>query len=164
MNDIEATQIIAMLETNWQPFKNTSAAIKLWASAFAEDPYELVDTAVWTMIQSGTSDFRPNIGQVRQQMRDIIYGEKMSETEAWLTVKNSLPEAQESPETLKGAKSAWSKLPQDVQKLVTPKQLLDWNSVETSTLDTEQFYAELSRCYRTPIQKRIITERNAEKN
>lgn len=157
MNDIEATQIIAMIETNWQPFKNTNAAVKLWASAFAEDPYELVDTAVWTMIQSGTSDFRPNIGQVRQQMRDIIYGEKMSETEAWLSIKNSLPEAQESPETLKGAKSAWSKLPQDVQKLVTPKQLLDWNSVETSTLDTV-IQSNFMRSYRDVTERRYKKE------
>ena len=48
MNDRETTQIIAMIETNWQPFKNTSAAVKLWASAFAEDPYELVNAAVMT--------------------------------------------------------------------------------------------------------------------
>ena len=151
MNDIESTQIIAMLETNWQPFKNTNAAIKLWASAFAEDPFELVNTAVMA------SDFRPNIGQVRQQMRDIIHGEKMSEVEAWLKVKDSLHEAQEDPENLTGARSAWKKLPADVQKLVTPRQLLDWNSVETSTLDTV-IQSNFMRSYRDVTDRRYKKE------
>lgn len=157
MNDVEATQIIAMLETNWQPFKNTSAAIKLWASAFAEDPYELVNTAVMAMIQTDSSEFRPNVAKVRRKMHDIVYGERMSETEAWLTIKNSLPEAQEGPETLKGAKSAWQKLPEDVQKLVTPRQLLDWNSVESSTLDTV-IQSNFMRSYRDVSDRRYSKE------
>ena len=157
MNDIEATQIIAMLETNWQPFKNTNAAIKLWASAFSEDPYELVNTAIMALIQTDSSDFRPNVAKVRRKMHDIVYGERMSETEAWLTIKNSLPEAQESPETLKGAKSAWDKLPDDIQKLVTPKQLLDWNSVEISTLDTV-IQSNFMRSYRDVTERRYKKE------
>jgi len=157
MNDIQATQIIAMLETNWQPFKNTSAAIKLWASAFAEDPYELVNTAVMAMIQTDASEFRPNVAKVRRKMHDIIYGERMSETEAWLTIKNSLPEAQESPETLKGARSAWEKLPDDVKKLVTPRQLLEWNSVESSTLDTV-IQSNFMRSYRDVSDRRYSKE------
>lgn len=157
MNDIEATQIIAMIETNWQPFKNTGAAIKLWASAFAEDPYTLVNTAVMTMIQTDASDFRPNVAKVRRKMHDIVYGERMTETEAWLTVKNSLPEAQESPETLKGARSAWDKLPDDIKKLVTPKQLLDYNSVETATLDTV-IQSNFMRSYREVSDRRYSKE------
>lgn len=157
MNDIEATQIVAMIETNWQPYKNTNAAVKLWASAFAEDPYELVNTAVMAMIQTDSSDFRPNVAKVRRKMHDIVYGERMSETEAWLTVKNSLPEAQEGPETLKGAKSAWQKLPEDVQKLVTPRQLLDWNSVESSTLDTV-IQSNFMRSYRDVSDRRYSKE------
>lgn len=157
MTDIEATQIIAMLETNWQPFKSTNAAIKLWASAFAEDPYELVNTAVMALIQTDSSDFRPNVAKVRRKMHDIVYGERMSETEAWLTIKNSLPEAQESPETLKGAKSAWNKLPDDIQKLVTPRQLLEWNSVESSTLDTV-IQSNFLRSYRDVSDRRYSKE------
>lgn len=157
MNDIEATQIIAMLETNWQPFKNTSAAVKLWASVFADDPYELVNTAVMSLIQTDVSDFRPNVGKVRRKIHDIVYGEKLSETEAWLLVKNSLPEAQESPETLKGAKSAWNKLPEDIQKLVTPRQLLEWNSVDPSTVDTV-IQSNFMRSYRDVSDRRYSKE------
>ena len=157
MNDIEATQIVAMIETNWQPFKNTNAAVKLWASAFAEDPYELVNTAVMAMIQTDASEFLPNVAKVRRKMHDIIYGDRMSETEAWLTIKNSLPEAQEGPETLKGAKSAWQKLPEDVQKLVTPRQLLEWNSVESSTLDTV-IQSNFMRSYRDVSDRRYSKE------
>lgn len=136
MNENEAMMIVAMLETNWQPFKATKPAIDLWASAFESDPYELVRTAVMALIQTDPSDFRPTVAKVRRKMHDMVYGRRMTETEAWLSVKNSLPEAQESPETLKGAKTAWAKLPEDVQKLVTPRQLLDWNSIEAEQMDT----------------------------
>ena len=136
MNADEATMIVAMLETNWQPFKNTEAAVDLWASAFESEPYQMVRTAVMALIQTDPSDFRPTVAKVRRKMHDMVYGRRMTETEAWLSVKNALPEAQEAPETLKGAKTAWAKLPEDVKKLVTPRQLLEWNSIEAEQMDT----------------------------
>ena len=152
MNTDEATMIVAMLETNWQPFKNTDAAVDLWASAFESEPYQMVRTAVMALIQTDPSDFRPTVAKVRRKMHDMVYGRRMTETEAWLSVKNSLPEAQESPETLKGAKTAWAKLPEDVKKLVTPRQLLEYNSIEAEQMDTViqsnfmRSYRELRDC------------------
>lgn len=136
MTNNDAVRILAMLEANWQPVKNQQAAIDLWASCFRDDPVELVETAVLSLIQTSSNEFRPTVGMVRRKMHDIVYGEKMSETEAWLTVKKAMPKAQESPETLSGAKEAWSSLPEELQKLVTPKQLRDWNNIESETLDT----------------------------
>lgn len=157
MNEDEAMMIVAMLETNWQPFKATKPAIDLWASAFESDPYELVRTAVMALIQTDPSDFRPTVAKVRRKMHDIIYGRRMTETEAWLSVKNSLPEAQESPETLKGARSAWEKLPEDVKKLVTPRQLLEWNSIEAEQMDTV-IQSNFMRSYRELRDNRYAKE------
>ena len=136
MNNIEATRIVAVIETNWTPYKSTQAAIDLWASSFADEPFELVNAAVQALVQTDTSGFRPNVGQVREEMRNILYGRPMTETEAWLAVKGCFHEAQEGAETLRGAKAAWKKLPEDIQKLVTPRQLMDWNGIETEQLDT----------------------------
>lgn len=126
-------KIVAMIETNWQPVKDQDAAYDLWASAFRDDPFELVQTAVMALIQTDPGEFRPTIAKVRRKMRDMVYGRSISETEAWLLVKNSLNEAQQGPETLRGAKSAWQKLPEDIRKLVTPKQLLDWTRSSSRT-------------------------------
>ena len=136
MTRTEAMKIVAMIETNWQPVRDQEAAYDLWASAFQSEPFDLVNTAVMALIQTDQSEFRPTVAKVRRKMHDIVYGRRITETEAWLTVKNSLPEAKEGPETLKGAKSAWAKLPEDVQKLVTPKQLLEWNSIPCEQIDT----------------------------
>lgn len=156
MTENDAIVILAMIEANWQPVKNQQAAIDVWASCFRDDPIELVQTAVLALIQTSRSEFRPTIGMVRQKMRDIVYGEQMSETEAWLAIKRALPKAQESPETLGGAREAWANLPEMLQKLVTPKQLRDWNSVETETLDTV-IQSNFLRSYRE------IRDRKAEK-
>lgn len=136
MTDKETQIILAMIETNWQKFPNQRAAESLWAEAFREDPFPLVRTAVMALINSDSGDFRPNIAKVRRKMHDIVYGERISETEAWQLIKAGMHEAQSEPETLGGARSAWAKLPEDIRKLVSPRQLLDWNSVETVQLDT----------------------------
>ena len=150
-------KIVAMIETNWQPVKDQDAAYDLWASAFRDDPFELVQTAVMALIQTDPGEFRPTIAKVRRKMHDMVYGRNISETEAWLLVKNSLNEAQQGPETLRGAKSAWQKLPEDIRKLVTPKQLLDWNSVEAETLDTV-IQSNFMRSYRDIRDRRYEKE------
>lgn len=150
-------KIVAMIETNWQPVKDQDAAYDLWASAFRDDPFELVQTAVMALIQTDPGEFRPTIAKVRRKMHDMVYGRSISETEAWLLVKNSLNEAQQGPETLRGAKSAWQKLPEDIRKLVTPKQLLDWNSVEAETLDTV-IQSNFMRSYRDIRDRRYEKE------
>lgn len=136
MTRTEAMKIVAILETNWSPMKDQEAAYDLWASSFDDVPYHMVYTAVMAYVQSSTSAYRPTVGQIREMMRDILYGRSMTETEAWLLVKGCFHEAQEGAETLRGAKSAWKKLPEDIQRLVTPRQLRDWNGIETEQLDT----------------------------
>ena len=109
------------------------------------------------LIQTDLSEFRPTVAKVRKKMRDILYGRQMTETEAWLAVKGCFHEAQEGSENLTGAKRAWSKLPDDVQKLVTPKQLRDWNGLETEQLDTV-IQSNFMRSYRELRNNRFAKE------
>lgn len=157
MNDRETTQIIAMIETNWQPFKNTSAAVKLWASAFAEDPYELVNAAVMTLIQTDPSEFKPTIAMVRRKMHDIVYGKSISESEAWQLVRGSFHEAQTDPENLGGARSAWKKLPAEIQKLVSPRQLMEWGWMDTAQVDSV-IQSNFMRSYREVRDRKYESE------
>lgn len=157
MTENDAIKILAMIEANWQPVRNQQAAIELWASCFRDDPVELVETAVLTVIQTSDIAFRPTVGMIRRKMRDIIHGEMMSESEAWQTIKSVLPKAQESPETLKGAREAWNLLSEDLKKLVTPKQLLDWNSVEPESLDTV-IQSNFMRSYREIRERKYAKE------
>lgn len=136
MTENETKVILSMIETNWQKFPNSQAAIELWSEAFKDDAFPVVKTAVMSLINTDTGEFRPTIAKVRRKMHDIVYGERLSETEAWLLVKGSLHEAQEDPEHLTGAKAAWNRLPEDIRKLVTPRQLMEWNWLEVSQLDT----------------------------
>lgn len=135
MNDRDTKLILAMIEANWQPVRNQQAAIDLWSSCFRDDPKELVEAAVMALIQTSDMSFRPTVGMVRRKMHDIVNGEKLSETEAWLLVKGSFHEAQEEPETLGGARRAWAKLPEDLQRLVSPRELYEWNGLDSSQLD-----------------------------
>ena len=90
-------------------------------------------------------------------MHDIIYGEKTSETEAWLMVKSTLHEAQEEPETLGGAKRAWDKLPEDLQRLVSPRQLYEYNAIPSETLDTV-IQSNFMRSYREIRDRKYMKE------
>ena len=62
----DAIRILAMIEANWQPVRNQQAAIELWASCFRDDPVEVVETAVMTLIQTSDMSFRPTVGMVRR--------------------------------------------------------------------------------------------------
>ena len=157
MTNFETIKIIAMIETNWQVFKDTDAAVDLWSTAFANDPFEIVEAAVIMLIQTDPAEFRPTIAKVRRKMHDIVYGERMTESEAWIAVKDSLHEAQSEPETLAGAKSAWQKLPEDVQKIVTPRQLLEWNWIDSEKLDTV-VQSNFLRSYRDITDRRYVKE------
>lgn len=136
MTNREVQIILSMIETNWQKFPNQEAAEYLWSEEFKDDPFELVRTAVKNLISSDTGEFRPTIGKVRRKMHDIVYGRPISETEAWQLVRDSFHEAQTDPENLGGARSAWKKLPEDIQKLVSPRQLLEWGWMDTAQLDS----------------------------
>jgi len=157
MNDREVKLILARIEANWQPFKNANAAVELWCDRFKSDPYPLVLQAVNVLIDTDTGGFRPTIGQVKAAMHDIVHGEMLSETEAWILVKNSFHEAQEEPETLGGARRAWAKLPESVQKLVTPRQLLEWNGLEAGQVDTV-IQSNFMRSYRDVCTRKYKRE------
>ena len=166
MTENETKLILSRIEANWTPFKNQDTAIMIWADRFKDEPYELVLSAVNVLIDTDTGGFRPTIGQVKSAMHDIVYGEAISETEAWLLVKGSMHEAQTDPENLTGARSAWKKLPETIQKLVSPKQLLEWNWLENSQLDTV-IESNFLRSYRDvrdrKYRKETISKETAQK-
>lgn len=154
----EETEMILMrIEANWTPFKNQDTAIMLWADRFKDEPYELVLSAVNVLIDTDAGGFRPTIGQVKNAMHDIVYGEAITGTEAWLLVKGSLHEAQTDPENMTGARSAWKKLPETIQKLVSPKQLLEWNWLESGQLDTV-IESNFLRSYRDVMDRKYRKE------
>ena len=157
MTNRDTQIILSMIETNWQKFPNQQAAEALWSEAFRDDPFELVRTAVMALINTDQGEFRPTIAKVRRKMHDIVYGERLTETEAWQLVKDSFHEAQESPETLSGARSAWKKLPEDIQKLVSPRQLLEWNGLETAQIDTV-IQSNFMRSYREVVDRKYSRE------
>ena len=61
MTRTEAMKIVMILETNWQQVRDQEAAYDLWASAFVDDSFELVYTAVMDLVQTSTDEFRPTI-------------------------------------------------------------------------------------------------------
>lgn len=144
--------ILAMLEANYSPFKNPEAALDLWSTAFSEDDFLVVKTAVMAIIETDTETYRPNIGKVRRKIYDIIHGERMSELEAWGIVKVAVNQSQNAWGRLDEARREWEKLPPTIRQCVTPRQLRDWGDISTKEFDTV-VQSNFMRSYRDVVER-----------
>ena len=123
----QTRDIMTLLQTEYpQSFakmdsRMMAAKLKLWASEFQADDYRAVYAAVRAIISGGNREFAPNIGVIRDKMRDFTQTEELTEGEAWALVSKALSNG------LYGAQKEFDKLPPSVQKSVgSPNQLREW--------------------------------------
>lgn len=132
----ETRQILTILKTNYpQSFRNMTKDesvnfLNLWSEAFANDPVKNVVAAVKSIIYSDPREFAPNIGQVKTKMHSLFTPQEMTEQEAWGKVRKACTNS------LWHAEKEHKKLPELLQKLVSPEQLRSWAMMETDQLDT----------------------------
>ena len=129
----EAIEICAMLESNYQPYKDINTAVDLWASAFMDVPVEIVRSAILSYMKSDTSDFRPNVGKITKEIDEILNGRPMTEMEAWTLVRNAVSESKSLDSS---PYREWKKLPEHIQQIVTVEQIIRWQMMDVAEMDT----------------------------
>lgn len=150
-NDV--LQIMAVLRGAYPHFyrdisrKEAEDTVNLWQAMFAEDEPGLVGAAVKAIIVSDAREFPPNIGIVKEKMRELTAGKELTEAEAWTLVANAVKDG------LYGSKEAFASLPVDCQRLVgSPSQLREWAMMDSESLHSV-VASNFQRSYRV-IQKR----------
>ena len=137
MDKFETTSILAVLKAAYPKFyqglslEEANSIVNLWAEMFADDPAEIVATAVKAMIASRNSNFPPNIGEVKEQIRKLTTPDSMTEQEAWSKIYKAIVN------TGYDSKAEFDKLPKSLQRLVgSPQQLFEWSMMDVTTVQS----------------------------
>lgn len=109
--------------------EDISTMINLWHRHFENDDYALVAAATTAYIDSNTTGFEPNIGQIKEKMRLISAPERMDANAAWQIILKAANDAYYAPVP------AFNSLPPLLQKFVGDwKNLIDIYNADTTTL------------------------------
>ena len=122
---IKILMVIQAAYPNYKP-QDKTVAVNVWTEMLSDIPYEKISAAVKSYIQTDTSGFAPSVGDVREKVQLIFFGEDdLNETTAWsLVLKAIRRSAYYSDEE-------FAKLPATVQRAVaSPKQLREWATLE----------------------------------
>ena len=147
MTRVETAKILTLLQAEYpNSFANLDAQgmtlkQELWCNEFANDPFDLVFTALRMYMETGER-FAPNIGQIRQKMVQAKNQDEMSDGEAWSLVSKACRNGSY------GYMKEFAKLPPLIQKAVgRPEQLRDWAAMEESTVQSV-VASQFQRSYR----------------
>ena len=123
----ETKTIMTLLQTEYpQSFSKMDSRmmamkLKLWATEFQHDDYRAVYAVVRAIMSAGGREFAPNIGTIREKMRDYSSGNELSENEAWSIVSKAISNG------IYGYQQEYDKLPPAIQKAVgEAEQLKRW--------------------------------------
>lgn len=133
MNDEETKKILASLTVAYPALADDKAIprVRLWASMFADEPYELVNAAVKTYIASDTKGFPPAIGKIKQICLSLLESENISEAEAVSLILKATKNG------VYGYEEEFAKLPPVCQRIVVnPERLKDWALLDSDEVNT----------------------------
>lgn len=150
MNKTETLRLMAVLRIAYpRYYQNTTkadaeAVVNLWATMFADQPYELVEAAVKSCI--ATSKWPPSIAEINEELQRLSQPEEMTELEAWNLVAKALRNSgYESREEFK-------KLPKEIQQVLgSPTTLRDWAMLPMDQLQTV-IASNFQRSYRARVE------------
>lgn len=137
MNTVETKMIMAVLWAAYPGFYakagslDRDAAVKLWQECFAQEPFELVNAAVYALIKTRPNSFPPAIGEVTAQIQRLTKPDEMTAMEAWNLVAKALRNS------VYGATEEFAKLPPAVQRIAhSPSQLREWALMDADTVQS----------------------------
>ena len=87
--------------------QEAESTVDLWQAMFSEDDPNLVGAAVKAIIVSDTREFPPNIGIVKEKMRELTQPKELTEAEAWGIVAKAVRNG------VGGSKEEFEKLPDE---------------------------------------------------
>lgn len=133
----ETNEILRILRLNYpNSFKglsddDTFAYLDLWATAFIDDPVDLVTAAVKSIIYADTREFAPNIAQVKKKMNELRNPKQMAEQEAFEMIRRACSNANYH------AQKEFEKLPSVLQRIAgSPQQLKEWALMDSQTFNS----------------------------
>lgn len=131
----ETLAIMSILKAAYPSFykdmkrSDAESVVGLWAAMFADEPAELVATAVKAHIATDDKGFPPHIGAIKAAIGKIMQPEEMTEIEAWALVEKAVRNMQF------GSDAEFYKLPEICQRLVgSPQQLREWGQMDSETV------------------------------
>ena len=133
MNEVETKKILASLTVAYPALADDKAIprVRLWASMFADEPYELVSAAVKTYIASDTKGFPPAIGKIKQLCISLLESENISEAEAVSLILKATRNG------IYGSEEEFAKLPPVCRRIVVnPERLIDWALLDSDEVNT----------------------------
>ena len=159
MNKKEANRVLALLNTNYpDTFKDMSddayrMKINLWASAFREEPFEMVSAAVMAYMSNSTERFAPNIGQIKEQIRSLTHPGEMTDAQAWAIVQKAIRNSGYN------AAEEFAKLPPLAKKVVgSPANLREWGLMPSDIVNSV-VASNFMRGYRTMQEREAAEEK-----
>lgn len=122
---IKILMVIQAAYPNYKP-QDKTVAVNVWTEMLSDIPYEKISAAVKSYIQTDTSGFAPSVGDVREKVQLIFFGEDdLNETTAWSLVLKAIRRSTYYSD------EEFAKLPPVVQRAVaSPKQLREWATLE----------------------------------
>lgn len=138
MDRDETREIIKMIAGIYPSFhkdagrEEKSLTVDLWASLFAEEPFELVSVALKSFIVSDEKGFVPSPGQLKAKIRMMVNPSPMTEVEAWQIVSRAV----RNSGYMENAKAEHEKLPELIKRMVKPEQLREWALQDAASLQT----------------------------
>ena len=147
--DREETQVLMeTIKSAYPGFyrgENFTAAINCWLMMFKNDDPDLVAVAIKTYIATDQKGFAPVIGQIKSIMLKLLEQESMTEVEAWTLVKKAIRNSAYN------AIEEHGKLPEILQKIVSPEQLRDWALADMSSESVTS--SNFMRSYRAKLKQ-----------
>ena len=168
MNEIEIRKILGIIQVAYpHSFKDMqladrNALVALWHRQFADFDYNIVATAIDSIIATDTSGFMPSIGNVKQEIIKLTQLPMLTEHEAWDIVKKAIDGASVSPDSVlfingqtdgkTSAQRNFEKLPPEIQRIVGgSKQLAEWAVMEPATISSV-VASNFMRSYRARVK------------
>lgn len=137
MNIEETLKIFSILKANYPNFfKSLSridaeAQVNLWEEMFRDTPYEVVGLGVKSYIATDTNGYPPNVGQIKEHIRNLTQKDEMTEQEAVNLIMKACANSSYH------AEEEYDKLPPVLQRLVgSPSQLREWALMERDVVNS----------------------------
>ena len=132
----ETGQVMDLLTVAYPRFyagmdeEKNKSAVRLWATMFADEPFPVVLAAVKAFIAADTEGYPPVIGKIKERVRQVTEPEGMTPQEAWNKVWKAIQNGGYS------SRSEWERLPEEVQRCVTPEQIHTWALMDAREVQT----------------------------
>ena len=128
----EMAKLLSMITVYYPSFLNgreMQTTTKAWQMIFADDLYEVVQSALMAYVSTETKGFPPMPGALKELMKPKV--SEASAFEAWHEVKRALSNG------IYGSKEEFAKLSPICQRIVgSPAVLREWATLDTDELDT----------------------------